>query len=107
MLLLIRILPLMIGDLIPCSDYWKCFITLTKIVDIIMSSFASADICAILKVLIEEHHRCFIALYTEAKVIPKFHFLLHYPEQILNVGPMVRTWNMRNEAKLKNFQAGC
>ena len=105
MLLLIRILPLMIGDLIPCSDSnWKCFITLTKIVDIIMSSFASADICAILKVLIEEHHRCFIALYTEAKVIPKFHFLLHYPEQILNVGPMVRTWNMRNEAKLNIFK---
>ena len=43
-------------------------------------------------------------MYTEAKVIPKFHFLLHYPEQILNVGPMVRTWNMRNEAKLNIFK---
>ena len=100
MLLLIRILPLKIGDLIPCSDSnWKCFITFTKIVDIIMSS---ADISAILKVVIEEHH----VRYTEAKVIPKFHFLLHYPEQIFNVGPMVRTWNMRNEEK-QLFQAGC
>ena len=105
MLLLIRILPLMIGDKIPCSDSnWKCFITLTKIVDIIMSSWSSADLCAILKLLIEEHHRHFIALYTEAKVIPMFHVLLHYPEQILNVGPMVRTWNLRNEAKRNIFK---
>ena len=69
-----------------------------------MSPVLSADVCAILKVLIEEHHRLFISLYTEDKVIPKFHFLLHYPKQILRVGPMVRTWNMRNEAKLNIFK---
>ena len=94
----------MIGDLIPCSDCnWKCFLTPTKIVDIIMSSWSSADICAILKLLIEEHHWCIIALYTEDKVIPKFHFYLHYPQQILNVGPMIRTWNMRNETFLNRL----
>ena len=72
-----------------------------------MSPWSSADLCAILKVLIEEHHHSLISLYTEAAVTPKFHFLLHYPDQILNVGPMVRTWNMRNEAKLNIFkQAG-
>ena len=105
MLLLIRILPLMVGDLIPESDpNWKCFLTFAKIVDIIMCPVASADLCAVLKVLIEEHHRLFISLYSEGKVIPKFHFLLHYPKQILSVGPMVRTWNMRNEAKLYVFK---
>ena len=33
-------------------------------------------------------------------VTPKLHFMLHYPEHVLNVGPIVHTWNMRNEAKL-------
>ena len=56
------------------------------------------------KRLIIEHHSEFLTLYSER---PKFHFLLHYPEQILNVGLMVRSWNMRNEAKLNMFkQAG-
>lgn len=64
----------MIGDLIPVSDpNWKCFLTLAKIVDIIMSPVASADICAILKVLIEEHHRVFISLYSK-RLFPSFTF---------------------------------
>lgn len=33
-------------------------------------------------------------------MIPKFHYLVHYPEQIFRVGPMQRTWTMRHEAKL-------
>lgn len=32
------------------------------------------------------------------------HFLLHYPEQLLNLGPMIRTWTMRYEAKLHFFK---
>lgn len=36
--------------------------------------------------------------------IPKMHFLIHYPEQILQVGPMVRTWTIRHEAKLNFFK---
>ena len=104
-LVLMRILPLLIGDLIPRNDpNWKCFMKLAKLVDIIMCPWSSADLCAVLKLTIEEHHKSFIALYTESAVIPKFHFLLHYPKQILNVGPMVRTWNMRNEAKLNLFK---
>ena len=68
-----------------------------KIIDILVCPWSSSDLCAILKLLLNEHHRCF---YTEAAVIPKMHFLLHYPNQIRSVGPMVRTWNMCNEAKL-------
>lgn len=99
-LLLIRILPLLVGDVLPCEDpNWKCFSLLMQIVDIVMCPWASGDLCAILKHLITDHHQAFIALYSEGAVTPKLHFLLHYPEQIMNVGPMVRTWNMRNEAK--------
>ena len=31
------------------------------------------------------------------------HFMLHYPEQIKAVGPMVQTWTIRHEAKLNFF----
>lgn len=101
-LVLMRIFPLFIGDLISRNDpNWKCFM---KLVNIIMCPWSSADLCAVLNLRIQEHHRSFIALYTESAVIPKFQFLLHYPKQILSVGPMVRTWNMCNEAKLNLFK---
>ena len=101
MLLLVRILPLLIGDVIPFNDpNWECFLILARIIDILICPWSSSDLCAILKLPINEHHRCFVRLYTEAAVIPKFHFLLHYPNQIMSVGPMNHTWNMRNEAKM-------
>ena len=77
-------------DVVPDDNpNWQCFMLLSKIVDIIMCPWSSADVCAILQQLITEHHEAFICLYTENAVIPKLHFMLHYPSQILNVGPMV------------------
>ena len=57
-----------------------------------------------LKVLIEEHHTQFASLYTPQQITPKFHYLIHYPDQIISTGPLVRSWNMRNEAKLNFFK---
>ena len=55
-----------------------------------------------LEVLIEEHHTKFRKLYyPEAQIIPKMHFMIHYPQQIVNYGPLVHTWTMRHEAKLR------
>ena len=75
-----------------------------RIIDILVCPVASADICGFLKVLITEHHDQFVTLYTEDAMIPKFHYLLHYPEQILQIGPMLRSWTMRHEAKLNIFK---
>ena len=83
---------------------WQCFLKLRKIVDIVMCRLMSADLCAILQTLIEEHHCKFIDLYSEEAVIPKMHFFIHYLKQILQIGPMIRAWNMRNEAKLNIFK---
>lgn len=48
-LVLMRILPLLIGDLIPRNDpNWKCFMKLAKLVDLIMCPWSSADLCAVL-----------------------------------------------------------
>ena len=42
----------------------------------------------------------FVDIYSDSLVIPKFHFLLYYTEQMAALGPMVRSWTMRHEAKL-------
>ena len=104
-LLLCRIYPFLIADRIPEGDsHWSVYLLLRHIVDIIMCPEISTDLCAYLKVLILDHHAAFIKCYSEEKVIPKFHFLLHYPEQVQRIGPMIRSWNMRNEAKLNIFK---
>ena len=57
-----------------------------------------------LKLLIKDYLIQFVQLYGDAAFIPKIHFLVHYPEQILAVGPLVCTWTMRHEAKLNFFK---
>lgn len=100
-LLLVRILLLLNANIVPLDDQkCKCFLLLSKIVDLAMTSWSSSDLCTILQVTIEEHRQCFIEMYTADAVTPKFHFLCHYPRQILNVGPKIRMWNMCNEASL-------
>ena len=100
-LLLARVMPLLVASDIPESDKpWQCFIKLLKIVDMCVAPLISLDNCGVLKVLIEEHHTMFTDLYPGWSLIPKMHFMLHYPEQIMALGPLVRSWTMRHEAKL-------
>ena len=104
-LLLCRILPLLIGELVPENDnHWKCYILLLKIISIMISQVVSEGQCASLALLIKEHHSLFKQLYSESAILPKSHFLIHYPEQILALGPLVRTWTIRYEAKLSLFK---
>ena len=103
MLLLCHILPFIIGPKIPEDDlHWKCFLLLRNIIDIVLCPVASESISASLKLVINEHHSLFMSLHS--KCIPKMHFLVHYPEQLLSMGPMTKTWTIRHEAKLNFFK---
>ena len=98
-------MPFLIGNCIPESDpYWHCFILLLKILDIITAPVISKGQCSVLKNLIEEHHSMFKQLYKACSLMPKAHFMIHYPEQIIALGPMVCSWTMRYEAKLSLFK---
>lgn len=91
--LLARVLPYFIACNIPDDDdNWKCYLKLLKIIDIAVAPVVSPNSCGLLKVLIE--------LYPDWSVIPKMHFMTHYAEQIMALGPLIRAWTMRFEAKL-------
>lgn len=103
MLMMCRILPFIIGQKVPENDLnWKCFLLLRQIIDIVLCPLASESMSTSLKFLINEHHNLFMSLYS--KCTPKMHFLVHYPEQMLTVGPMNKTWTIRHEAKLNYFK---
>ena len=105
MLLLVRIMPFIIGDKIPSEDkHYNCFLLLLKILQIVMSPCIQGEIPPYLRVLIEEHHTMFIEIYPHASFIPKLHYMVHYPRQILEQGQLVRAWTMRYEGKLKHLK---
>ena len=79
------------------NKYWICFLLLRKILDIVLSPVLTESLCTSLKIVIKQHHGMFVSLYGTEFFIPK---MLHYPEQIKAVGPMVQTWTIRHEAKL-------
>ena len=100
MLVLARVLPFLIGDKIPEEcEQWECYLMLLDIIEIAMSPKISISTVLYLRILIEEHLK-FIDLYPNLNVISKMHYTVHYPSQILTLGPLVRCWTMRHEAKL-------
>lgn len=91
-MLLSRILPLLLVDYFDDDDpYWECYLFLLKISNICLSPMFT------MKVTIEEHHTRFHEVYPEETIIPKMHYMCHYPEQILH---LINSWTMRPEGRL-------
>lgn len=79
-----RFLPLMMGSHIPRDDEkWGLFLNLLEIVDIVFADAVTLDKAAYLRDLITDHHTSFTQLYPNSSVIPKMHYILHYPRTMV------------------------
>lgn len=75
-----RLLPLMIGEKVDEEDpYWQNFLLHLEINEYIFSPTVTDEMCSHLHDLIVEHHTAFKELYM-CSIIPKMHYMLHYPE---------------------------
>ena len=102
MWLLATTIAFLIGDFVPEScQHWQCFLLLLKICSISAAWSLSDSSIDYLSIIIEEHHDLFARLYPERTIIPKMHYMVHYPSQIRNFGPLVHSWCMRYESKLR------
>lgn len=77
-------LPLLIGDKVPEEDsMWLCFLHLLEIVKYctarVTSKAASEYVCA----LVEYHHQEFKKCYPSQPLIPKSHYMVHFPRLML------------------------
>ena len=89
------------------STPWQCLSSLLEIIGIAFSEKISTEIVMYLKTAIKEHLSLFKNEYG-ARLIPKQHYLVHLPCQVLKFGPLIRTWCMctrRNILFLKTSQA--
>lgn len=99
----LRLLPFIIGDLIqdPKDEVWQTYLQLKEICEYVSAPKISLSQVAYLRHII----RSFInnlkrlpAVFTKC-LIPKLHFLCHYPDLIALYGPLIRLFTLRYESR--------
>lgn len=71
-----------------------------------MASNHTEETVSYLDFKISHHKQQFQIVFPDVTMIPKYHFLEHYPELIRCFGPLVALWTMRFEGKHSFFQTG-
>ncbi|CAN7986746.1 unnamed protein product [Ixodes hexagonus] len=96
---LFRFFSLMFGDIVPVkNEHWEVYLLLRRIVDMTFADEIPRDHLACLQDEIRYFLTAFATLYP-GKMIPKLHFLVHYPRLINELGPLKQYWCMRYEGK--------
>lgn len=98
MLILLKIMPFLLNS-IATNEYVKFVLELIEIVKILFAPVVSVNTVLRLKKLIELHLKQFKRLFPDKNIIPKQHYMLHLPAQILSLGPLIRHMCMRFESK--------
>lgn len=102
---LLRLLPLIIGHLVPADEpVWLMILDLKDIVELVVSLVHTDETIAYLECKISEHRQKYQELFPLKQLLPKHHFLEHYPEMIRCFGPLVFLWTLRFEAKHSYFK---
>ena len=79
-----RFFPLVMGSEIPEDDvYWKNFLRLLEIMDILFVRRLPRDECGYLECLISDHHSALTELYPGVSITMKLHSMVHMPRLIL------------------------
>lgn len=102
---LIRFLPFIIGHLVPEDEMaWQILMVLKDVVELVVAPTHTEDSVAYLECKISEHRKRYQELFPNVQLLPKHHYLDHYPGLIRQFGPLVGLWTMRFEAKHSFFK---
>ena len=103
---LVRLLPLIVGERISDLDdeVWQLFLQLREIVEIVCAPKISCGQVAYLNAIISDYLDLRHSLFPDKVLKPKHHFLAHYPQLIVQFGPLIRLWTLRFESKHTYFK---
>ncbi len=97
---LFRLLPFMIGDLVPPgNEHWAFFLELRKCADYLFAQKWTNGTAAQFGYLWELHLRHFKRLFPDSNLLPKHHFLLHYGTTAIMTGPPYKNMVASQEMK--------
>lgn len=95
---LLRLLPLMIGHLVPNCSEWSLLILFVRIVEVIVSPSVNEAELVLLQSHIEMFLRGVVSIFGK-DITPKMHFMLHYADEVRKHGPLRMLWTLRFEQK--------
>jgi hypothetical protein len=103
---LIRFFPLLIGLKIKdtSDSVWQLVVSLRRLVELVCAPVVSYELVAEMKLVIEDYLEGRVSLFQNVKLKPKHHFLSHYPQLTLQLGPLIRLWTLRFESKHSYFK---
>lgn len=96
---LIRIFPLMLGEMLQLNENFLHFLDLCEIFFLLNDSSYDYIQLEIIETKIESYLSKFVKLYTSDQLCAKFHFIIHYPRLIRTFGPLKQASTMRFESK--------
>ncbi len=104
-LCLARLLPLMIGELVPRQNaQWDLYLLMVDVLEAVCTTaFSPADIQYI-RGLLEAFNEMCVEVLPHFHVTPKHHYTVHYGTQIENFGPLRYCWTIRFEGKHEQFK---
>lgn len=88
-----------------CYVYYKLYLQLRKVMDLIGSDVVSVGNAQVMAAEIETLLTMYLPLSEKPHLPPKFHFLTHYPSMLLKHGPLFPLSCIRFEGKHKPFKA--
>ncbi|XP_065673880.1 uncharacterized protein LOC136090831 [Hydra vulgaris] len=95
-----RFFCLLLGDVVETDNqYCHLIHLLMEICGIIFVPKLTVHLITYLTEMISVHHNLFTEIISGHTVIPKQHFLIHYPTKMLQLGPSPSYWCMRFEGK--------
>ncbi|KAL4006537.1 all-trans-retinol 3,4-desaturase [Sarotherodon galilaeus] len=102
---LLRLLPLIIGPLLPVDEpAWQVILHHKDIVELVVAHVHTDETIAYLEAKIYDHRQLYLDLFPHVNLLPKHHYLEHYPQMIKCFGPLISLWTMRFEAKHSFFK---
>lgn len=88
----IRMLPLMVGRLVPIGcPAWHVLLLLLDVVEYCTSPEVTPALSMFLSDLINDFLTSYFAVFPDVSMKPKFHYLIHYPQMLLQFGPLINT----------------
>ena len=95
----------MIGNILPEGEpAWQVIIDLKDIVELVVAPVHTDQTIAYHEARIYDHRQRYLELFPHVKLLPKHHYLEHYPQMIRCFGPRIALWTMRFEAKHSFFK---
>lgn len=104
MLVMAYILPIFLAKYFFADAMYNNLLSIIRVTCFCFRPKCDKTMAGILEQEITEFLESFRCCYPDAKVKPKMHFLLHFPRQLLEFGPLRNHSTMRAEGKHQSFK---